>query len=82
VYRENNRDKLPHLPPSRICQEGSVTDSQVALATLGGWALVVAVVLIILSAALVRSERLLFFVIVDVEVLLLFWVFSMWWVAT
>jgi hypothetical protein len=48
----------------------------------GGWALVVVVVLALLAAALVRSERLLILVIVDIEVLLLFWVGSMWWATT
>ncbi len=56
-------------------------DPQATLAVLGGYSLVGVLVLVLLIAALVRSERLLVLLIVNIEVLLLFWAFSLWRVA-
>ena len=56
-------------------------DPQVTLGVLGGYSLVGVLVLVLLIAALVRSERLLVLLIVNIEVLLLFWVFSLWRLA-
>ncbi len=50
-------------------------------AVLGGWALVGVLVLSILVAALVESQRLLFVSIGVIEALLLFWVLSLWVLA-
>jgi hypothetical protein len=60
---------------------GSMRDPQVTLAFLGGWSLVVVFVLTVIIGALVRSRRLLILLLVNVELLLLFWVFTLWWVA-
>ena len=43
--------------------------------------MVVVFVLSVLIGALVRSRRLLMLLLVNVELLLLFWVFTLWWVA-
>jgi hypothetical protein len=56
-------------------------DPQATLAVLGCYSLVGVLVLVLVIAALVRSERLLVLLIVNVEVLLLFWAFSLWRLA-